>query len=246
MRTILDPDDVRFLERLHRLGNGTIQEICADLGVTATAVRQRLTRLQGQGMISRELVRSAEGAKSRGRPHHTYRVSEAGRRELGANYSDLAMILWREIQRIDDPEVKRQILGRIEQALVQKYGGFQDYGVANPAAVLSSRPELGERFQELCGTLASHGFDVEYDSRGGLPILRENNCPYLELATSDPSICEMEQSVFRQVLGVKVSLTQCCLDGHHCCEFSVDETTQGADEGSAEKKSVEALVSPVS
>ena len=57
------------------------------------------------------------------------------------------------------------------------------------------------------------------DDSGRLPILRENNCPYLELASSDPAICELEKEVFRKVLGSEVELTQCCLDGHTCCEF---------------------------
>jgi predicted ArsR family transcriptional regulator len=58
MKTLLDSNDREFLERLHRLGAATVQEMCADLGVTATAVRQRLTRLGGLGLVSREVVRT--------------------------------------------------------------------------------------------------------------------------------------------------------------------------------------------
>ena len=78
---------------------------------------------------------------------------------------------------------------------------------------------LAERFGRLRSAMADLGYDVETDLSGDLPILRENNCPYLELASSDPSICELEQNVFRRVLGAEVALTQCCLEGHTCCEF---------------------------
>ena len=76
---------------------------------------------------------------------------------------------------------------------------------------------------QLREALDREGFDVETDTRTDgdetLPILREHHCPYHELAAEDRSICELEQSVFEEVLGVPVTLTQCCHDGHNCCEF---------------------------
>ena len=60
---------------------------------------------------------------------------------------------------------------------------------------------------------------------GELPILRENSCPYQDLASVDPSICEMEADVYSRILNAEVSLTQCCLDGHSSCEFHVKELT---------------------
>ena len=202
MKATLDPNDRQFLSRLRRMEDGTVHEICAEIGVTATAIRQRLTRLQGLGFVTREAVRCG-----RGRPHHVYRVSTAGLRELGDNYGDLATILWQEVNNIEHPEVRAQVMGRVRQAMVAQF------------APVVRADSLSERFDDLKTALLARGFDVEVDNSGPLPILRENNCPYLELAGSDPSICEMEQEIFHRVLGVEIKLTQCCLDGAHCCEF---------------------------
>jgi predicted ArsR family transcriptional regulator len=209
MKSSLESSDREFLERLHRLGSGTVQEICTEMGVTATAVRQRLIRLQGLHLISRETVRSG-----RGRPHHTYQVTDSGLRELGDNYADLALILWRELRNIEEPAVRNRVLGRIQDAFVSRYRPF----------VRSE--SLNERVEQLTGALAERGFDVEVDLTGPLPILRENNCPYLEVSRSDPDICELERAIFRRVLGAEVRLTQCCLDGHSCCEFQAVEEGQ--------------------
>lgn len=206
MKRTIDPNDRQFLDQLHRLASATVQEICAELGVTATAVRQRLLRLQGLEFVARELVRSG-----RGRPHHAYFVTEAGLRQLGDNYKDLALILWREVQQIEEPDVRQRIVNRIRDAFVDRY---QQTVQGN---------SLNQRMAELQTTLADRGFDVEFDASGRLPVLRENNCPYLELASSDPSICELEQTVYEQVVGGRVTLTQCCLDGHGCCEFEASE-----------------------
>jgi len=202
MKNSLDPQDRDFLDQLNRMGSGTVQEICEELGVTATAVRQRLLRLQGLNFIGRETVK-----RGRGRPYHTYFVTKVGQRELGDNYSDLAMILWRELRQIEDPKVREVVFERIREALVTRYGH------------LVNAESLDERFGQLGEALTDRGFQVEVDHSGHLPILRENNCPYLELTSSDPTICEFEMDVFRKVLGSDVELTQCCLDGHTCCEF---------------------------
>lgn len=213
MKSILDANDRHFLDRLHRLGSATVQELCEELAVTATAVRQRLTRLLSLGLVSRAVVRAG-----RGRPHYTYAATEAGLRELGDNYADLAMILWHELQNIEEPTVRKQVVQRIEQALVERYG-----------TVVAGR-SLHDRMERLTSQLSERGFDMEVDSSGRLPILRENNCPYPELAGEDSRICELEQAVFSRVLGRDMNLTQCCLEGHACCEFQPAEETDGSIE----------------
>ncbi|MBS0266824.1 MAG: winged helix DNA-binding protein [Planctomycetes bacterium] len=206
MKTVLEQSDGEFLNALHRIGPKTVQDICEAVGVTATAIRQRLWRLQGQGLVARELVRSG-----RGRPHYVYRVTDKGLRQLGDNYGDLAMILWREIRSFPNPEVREAITQRIRDVLVARLGSFTDLS-------------LEERMERLRTALLSRGYDVEVGGgSGALPILRENNCPYQELAEEDRGICVLEREVFEQALGAEVRLTQCCLDGHRFCEFEATE-----------------------
>lgn len=207
MRVAIDPNDQDFLEQLHRMCGGTIQEICDAVGVTATAVRQRLGRLEGQGLVIHEVVRAG-----RGRPHHVFRVSDEGLRHLGENYRDLALILWRSIHQIEDETVRKSIIRNIQDEFVQKYG-----------RVASDGP-IRDRMVQLQQELISHGYDVEI-GEGELPVLRENSCPYQDLASTDPSICEMEADVYSRILNADVSLTQCCQDGHSFCEFHVQELT---------------------
>jgi len=212
MRVAVDRNDQEFLEQLHRMCGGSVQEICDAVGVTATAVRQRLTRLEGDELVVRETVKSG-----RGRPRHVYRVSDAGLRHLGENYRDLALVLWRAIHQVDNSAVRASLLSAVQDEFVQKYG-----------RVNSSGP-LENRVQQLQEQLVSQGYDFEFDAEAGLPVLRETSCPYQDLATLDPSICEMESDVFSRILNADVSLTQCCLDGHAHCEFHVTERTENTD-----------------
>lgn len=207
MRQAIDPSDQKFLEQLHRMCGGTIQEICESAGVTATAVRQRLARLEAQNLVAREAVKAG-----RGRPHHVYRVSDAGLRCLGENYRDLALILWRALHQIPDESFRSQIRDQVRDELVRRYGRVATDG------------RLVDRVRQLQEELVSHGYDVEFEGQGALPVLRERSCPYQDLAASDPTICEMETEVFSRILNARVALTQCCLDGHGHCEFHVSES----------------------
>jgi predicted ArsR family transcriptional regulator len=207
MHATIAPADRQFLEHLHRLGTATIQELCAATGVTATAVRQRLTRLEAAGCIRKEVVRHG-----RGRPHASYSVTETALRQMGDNYAGLAMLLWRVLTHIEDERLRQEMLGRLRTALVEEYS----------ASV--SGPTVLERMRQLQKALSGGGFDVELQPASGpgaLPILRENNCPWHDLASRDAAICDLEQAVFSDVVGAKVELTTCCRDGHSCCEFAV-------------------------
>src|ERR1041385_8868908 len=119
MKTVIEQSDGQFLNELHRIGPQTVQAICTAIGVTATAIRQRLSRLQGNGFVARDLVRSG-----RGRPHYVYRVTDKGLRQLGDNYGDLALILWREVRRIPDSAIRATITARVRDALVARLGRF--------------------------------------------------------------------------------------------------------------------------
>jgi predicted ArsR family transcriptional regulator len=210
---MLEPADGQFLSDLHRMGPATVQDIGRVMRVTATAVRQRLTRLQASGLIERTLVRSG-----RGRPHHCYRLTGNGLRQLGDNYADLAMILWRELQSIPDDAIRQQVTDRIQAAFVARFG--RRIGGS-----------MVDRLRGFAATLSDRGFDISVEHRDGVMVLRENSCPYQEMAEQDRSICQLELAVFEQALGVKLSQTKCCLNGDHCCEFEVSSDLMGVGAG---------------
>src|SRR5262249_14410114 len=117
MHILVEPGDELFLQQMHRRGHCSIQDLCAASQVTATAVRQRLNRLLALGLVSRETVR-----QGRGRPHHAYVVTELGLRQLGDNYSDLALLLWNALSQIEDDGVRRKVLSQLKIAFARRYG----------------------------------------------------------------------------------------------------------------------------
>ncbi len=199
------PSDIAILDLLRKSDSLSIADLASLMEVTATAVRQRLTRLMAQGYIDRETTRAG-----RGRPSHQYRLTAKGRRKTGSNFADLAIALWEEIRAIQDVEVRRGLFQRLAKRLADVY--------ADQIA--------GDTIEEKMESLASLfgekriPFTVTREE-GKLPILTAVACPYPDLAEQDRTICSMEKILFSQLLGKQVSLTQCRLDGESCCTFEV-------------------------
>lgn len=186
-----------------------IGDLADALGVTATAVRQRLDRLMKSGLIERSTV-----SKPRGRPAHAYRLTEAGRKLGGDNFRDLALVLWREIRSVRDPAVRSGLLGRIGSALAETYRpqvtgcGAADR-LENVAAILRGR--------DICCTVEAG------EANGHLPVLTSHACPYPDLAEQDRGICAAERLMLQDLVGTDVRLAECRLDGGSVCRFVAGE-----------------------
>lgn len=191
----------------------SVGELATALGVTATAVRQRLDRLMRGGLVERQAV----GGR-RGRPSHAYSLTEQGRRVGGDNFRDLALVLWREIRAVKDPHVRRGLLGRIGSGLAAIDAG--SIAGTTPAERLGGVAEMLRRRQIACG--------VESQAEGGLPVLTTYSCPYPDLAEADRGICAAERSMIEELVGDAVRLSECRLDGGSCCRFTVGAEVGGA------------------
>ena len=78
MSTQTETSDKQMLDLLRRHGAVTISALVAEMGVTATAVRQRIQRLMADGLIERQTEK-----KGRGRPNHRYSLTEKGEQSAG-------------------------------------------------------------------------------------------------------------------------------------------------------------------
>lgn len=200
-----ETSDRTLLDLIRRHGPLTISETAGHLGVTATAVRNRLTRLVGSGMVERK---TAHGG--RGRPRHTYEASLEAHKRLGQNYADLAVVLWDEMMRaVEDTRLRRLLFGRITDRLAELYRS-QVTG-----------DEWEGRLVQLGSILNDRGVETEVTLGDGaiLAVLKQHSCPYYELAEVDRTVCAMERKMFEKVVGWGLRLSQCRLDGYRSCDF---------------------------
>jgi len=207
------PIDQAVLDLLRRRGNLTIQDLIEQLNVTATAVRQRLDRLEQLRLI----VKEKQGA-GRGRPSFRYSITNLGLRYAGVSYADLALALWQEVNLLPNTADKAALLDRVSSRMGKAY-----------------RDEIqGEtvedRLTDLIKVLGDRKIPATLVTTGNLPILEVQACPYPELINGDPSnrqLCEMEQEMLSAAMGQPMELSRCRLDGHTCCQFKTASDSSG-------------------
>ncbi|MEE2989752.1 MAG: MarR family transcriptional regulator [Planctomycetota bacterium] len=194
--------DVAILDLLRQQDQMTVVQLTEAIGVTATAVRQRLVRLLDQELIKRSTMPSV-----RGRPRHVYRLTTKGRRRTGENFADLAIALWHEIQEIEDPVVRGGLATRISRRLASMY------------ADKVAGDSLEQRMQAVKALFEDRQLPVAVDASASLPVISVETCPYPDLAEHDREVCNMEGMLFSEMLGVQMNLTSCQLDGDCSCTF---------------------------
>jgi len=194
--------DGHLLDLLRVSGSMGVAELAPRVEVTPTAIRQRLMRLMAQGLVQREAIRNG-----RGRPKHLYRLTDKGLRLTGSNFGDLALALWREIGLTGSDERQREMVRRIARALAIEYAD-QVQGST-----------VTERMQSLSELLAHRRIPTSVGEFAHQLVITAHACPYPKLAEQDRRVCEMERTLFSELLGQEVELTQCRLDGGTDCRF---------------------------
>ena len=207
--------DQAILGFMRTVTAASILDLAERLGVTDTAVRQRLTRLMDRGLVERFAVR-----EGRGRPKHVYRLTESGQRASGANLEDLAVVLWMEVASLSDEVLRDRLMQGVIDRLVALYlpevvGTSVEQRLRSVVELLNRRgiPFAFERLDhDLSGTTPDG--DETYVA-GRLVVL---GCPYPGLKDQSRWVCRMEQQLFQRLVGVPlVDVTQ--PHGGGCCSF---------------------------
>lgn len=204
--------DQPMLELLRERGALSVSELAELVGVTATAIRQRLTRLMHQ-----DLVQRMGEVQGRGRPQHRYSLTSAGLRKAGENFTDLATVVWEEIVSIDDPELRRRMVRGIAKRMAAQYD----------AEMHGKTTE--EKMKALAKLFGERQIPISVETQGQLPILNMQACPYPDLADKDHLICEMESVMFETLVGEELAM-QHCTSGGGCCRFEPKQNHVSQDQ----------------
>jgi predicted ArsR family transcriptional regulator len=205
----VDRDLLLAMRDVDSVGIGDLTE---SLGVTATAVRQRIDRLLQMGLIERE----KKSVPGRGRPTYRYRLTLDGHRRVAANATALAEAMWGEILAIQDDHLRAEVIEAIGSRLGREYASQIESEIDGAS--------LEQRIQKLAEMMSERQIDSEVTQLGQLPVLDIGSCPYPSLtdASADRAMCRLEEQMISAALGQPVHLSSCRLDGDACCQFSAE------------------------
>jgi DeoR family suf operon transcriptional repressor len=186
----------RVLRAIRLRGEARVVDLTADLGISASAVRQHLGQLEAGGAVRTVKVRDGVG-----RPYHVYSVTPHGHELFQNDYGDLARFLLDELGEVKEADVLGQVLRRVGRRLAETHRHEVEGN------------SLAERVEALSHWLRRRGVPARIESVGDGFELRSRGCPYHSVAADNQAICEIDRQVMARLLWADVRRIDCAFDG---------------------------------
>lgn len=182
-------------------GGMSVDELASKLGVTITAVRQHLTALERDALVTRGPTRA-----SGGRPQHMFVLTERGREGFPRQYSWFSEQLLLSLKR----EMGSAKLEKTLRILGDEAG-------AAVAAPTNAPPEARARI--LAQRMGELGYDAHVVERDGKLEVSARNCVFHKLAAKHPEVCSFDLGLIERIAGARVDHDQCIIRGGGECRF---------------------------
>lgn len=200
----------RVLFQLKTRGPQTAANLAGRLGVTPMAVRQHLQALEADGLVA-----FTDERRKVGRPARLWNLTPAAASRFPDSHADLTVELLKAVRGTFGEEgLDRLVTERSRQ---------------QRAAYLARMPAEGAALEERLAALASIRSDEGYMSEwsrqdDGSWTLVENHCPICAAATVCQGFCRDELSLFRELLGDRVSVNRSdhILAGARRCAYRIE------------------------
>ncbi len=193
-----------ILDLLRRRHQATVKELGAELALTATGIRQHLMLLERDGLVA-----SREERGNVGRPALVYRLTASGDGLYPKRYDELAIALIEESRSLLGPQALQQLMRRVAGRL------------AEPFMPRLEGKALPERVAEVGLILQERGNIAGTSAEGGAYVVRQDTCPFWNVATKNSAVCVLDVQFVRQLVGADARLTTSLLRGDDCCTFRV-------------------------
>lgn len=202
-----------MLLKMH--GALTVPSLSQQLGITGEAVRQQLSRLAKEGLVT--ATSSPSGV---GRPLQRWSLTPAAQTRFPDTHASLTVKLL---------DIIRKNLG--EAALDSIVAEREDETRAAYQAAMSGCHSLQSRVAMLAEMRSSEGYMASWQKNAdGSFTLIENHCPICAAATACQGFCRAELQVFRTVLGPSafVERREHIVGGGRRCSYVVRDASRHA------------------
>jgi len=202
----LHENQKRILEYLLDHPDGaTLDELSSHLGITKTATREHLIKIETLGYIN---YIDAKG--SVGRPRRSYLLSSDGHEVFPRQYSWLSNVLLELLaEDLDGKGVTRMM-----KALAAKVAKGMETRFQNAR----SSTELLTQITQALNELGYRAALKQSDLRKGA-VIEATNCVYHSVAQRHPELCQFDTQFIENASGMSVKLESCITRGDSVCRF---------------------------
>jgi DeoR family suf operon transcriptional repressor len=205
----LHKNQAKILEFLLTCAEGaTLVEISAHLGVTKTAAKEHLLKVESLGFLSYSDTRGAVG-----RPRRRYLLSPAGHEAFPRQYSWLSNVLLELLAEDLGPAAVSKLMESLADKVAQSLGP--------KLSQAKSSADLLARITEAMNELGYRASLKQSDLRKGA-IIEATNCVYHSVAKEHPELCKFDVQLLKRASGgLNVKLESCIAKGGAVCRFCI-------------------------
>lgn len=196
-----------ILEILKKNGRASVDELAQRLGLTAMCIRQHLSVLERDGLVS-----SREERQKLGRPRYIYTLTERAEELFPRSYHVLLDWILDEIETMDGQGKVAALLERLADRLAGQFAGALE------------GKDIEARVAKMAELLTETGSLAEWQKADDGYLLNEHNCRYHAVALRHRQICNLELLFLKKVFGADVKLVECLLDDGPRCKYLIRES----------------------
>jgi DeoR family transcriptional regulator, suf operon transcriptional repressor len=189
----------------------TLEELSSHLGITKTATKEHVIKIESQGLLTFEDMKGSVG-----RPRRKYLLSDTGRDVFPKQYSWLSNVL---LQLLAE-DMGSESVSRIMRDLADKVALSMKDRFKNA----HSSSELLAEVTKVLNELGYRASLKQSDLRKGA-VIEATNCVYHSVAKDHPELCGFDIHFLKNTTGMKdVRLESCIARGGSVCRFCIKKS----------------------
>lgn len=189
---------------LDNLEGATADELSAHLGITKTAVKEHLQKIERLGLIEFQDISGQVG-----RPKRRYKLSSEGHEVFPRQYSWLSNVLLellaKDMGSAGVSQLMKKLADSIAASMADRFKG------RTPGEVLTE-------MTKVMNELGYRSVVKQSDLRKGA-VIEANNCVYHSVALKHPELCQFDTQLIKKVTKMDVKLESCIARGGEVCRF---------------------------
>jgi predicted ArsR family transcriptional regulator len=190
---------------LNHKDGATLDELASHLGITKTAVKEHILKIESRGYLA-----FTDSKGSVGRPRRRYLLSEEGHDAFPKQYSWLSNALLGLLAQ----DMGAAGVSKLMKSLANQVAKSMESKLKNE----KSTSGLLGKINGIMNELGYRSTLKQSDVRKGA-VLEATNCVYHSVAKEHPALCAFDVQFLENVSGMKVTLETCIARGGSVCRF---------------------------
>ncbi|MDP1637128.1 MAG: HTH domain-containing protein [Candidatus Nitrotoga sp.] len=182
----------------------TLEELSDYLKISRNAVRQHVSALENNGIVTEGVTRP-----SGGRPEQLYVLTDEGKEFFPRNYSWFAQLMVELIAQESGVAGLRERLGTMGVGVAQQ--------LLSQNSVLKTREQKVEKLSKVMEELGYSTRSTAVNSDA--PTIEADNCIFHNLAMKNPEICQFDLALLSTFTDSAVDHVECMAKGGNVCRF---------------------------